>query len=161
MDITILEKLAHLIAGHRIGALGTLRDGAPFVSMIAFAPSRDLSRFYIHASRLAYHTQDFLKDPRVSLLITESDRSAVDPQTLARLTVRGSIATVSEGDAEYATARELYLKRFPDSAMTFGLGDFALYSIRPESGRFVAGFGKTFTCTVEDFKRASVHTLPD
>ena len=161
MDTPTLEKLAHLIAGQRIGALGTLREGAPFVSMIPFVPSRDFSRFFIHASRLAYHTQDFLNDPRVSLLITETDRSAVGPQTLARLTVRGSITAVNEGDAEYETARELYLKRFPDSAMTFGLGDFALYGIRPETARFVAGFGRTFTCSVEDLKRASVHTLPE
>jgi len=161
MDIPTLERLAQLIAGHRIGALGTLRDGAPFVSMIAYATARDFSRFYIHASRLAYHTQDFLKDSRVSFLITETDRSGVDPQTLARLTIRGRVEAIPENDPESASAREAYLKRFPESALTFGLGDFALYSIRPESGRFVAGFGQTFICTAEDLRRASVHTLPE
>ena len=157
VDIASQEKLARLIGEQRIGGLGTLREGAPFVSMIAFAPAGDFSVFYILASRLAYHTQDFLKDPRCSLLIMETDSGTDDPQMLGRLTIRGKVEPLGESDSDYENARELYLERFPNAAMNFQLGDFALYRIRPEGGRFVAGFGQTFNCTVEDFKRASVH----
>jgi putative heme iron utilization protein len=157
VDIVSQEKLARLIGERRIGALGTLRDGAPFVSMIAFAPAVDFSVFYILASQMAYHTQDFLKDPRCSLLITETDSGTADPQMLGRLTVRGKVESIGETEAEYENARELYVERFPNAARTLQLGDFALYRIRPDGGRFVAGFGQTFNCTIEDFKRASVH----
>jgi heme iron utilization protein len=157
MDTASQEKLARLLFDQRIGALGTLRDGAPFVSMIAYAPSDDLSAFYILASRLAYHTQDFLADSRVSLLVTETDTGTHDPQTLSRLTIRGNVESIAETARDYATARGLYLKRFPDAARNFTLGGFELYRIRPDGGRFVAGFGQTFNCTVEDFKRASPH----
>jgi heme iron utilization protein len=155
MDAAAEEKLARLIAGQRVGALGTLRDASPFVSMIAFAPAPDFSTFYILASRLAYHTQDFLQDARVSLLITETDAGSGDPQTLARLTVVGDVEVVPDTHLEYDEARSLYLKRFPAAAFNFELGDFELYRIRPRGGRFVAGFGQTYNCTVEDFKRAS------
>ena len=157
MDTASQEKLGRLMFGQRVGALGTLRDGAPFVSMIAFAPAGDLSAFYILASRLAYHTQDFLRDPNVSLLIAETDTGTSDPQMLARLTIRGKVERIDESHPEHDTAHGLYLKRFPDAALNFQLGDFALYRIRPDGGRFVAGFGQTFNCTVEDFKRASQH----
>jgi heme iron utilization protein len=157
MDAAAQEKLARLIAWTRIGGLGTLRDGMPFVSMIAFAPSADFSAFFILASRLAYHTQDFLRDPRVSLLIAETDSGSGDPQTLARLTLRGDVEAVGEASDEYNEARTTYLKRFPDAAFNFELGDFELYKIHPQGGRFVAGFGQTYNCTVEDFKRASLH----
>jgi putative heme iron utilization protein len=157
MDSGAQQKLARLIDGQRIGALGTLRDGAPFVSMITYAPTGDFNAFYILASRLAYHTQDFLRDPRISLLITETDTGRGDPQMLARLTVGGSVASIGSTQPEYNTAREVYLKRFPDAARNFELGDFALYAIRPDGGRFVAGFGQTFRITLQDLTAASQH----
>jgi hypothetical protein len=66
MDDETLQLLAALIRGRRIAALGTLRQGAPFVSMVPYAPAADFSAFYLHMSRLAYHTQDILKDAQVS-----------------------------------------------------------------------------------------------
>jgi hypothetical protein len=38
------------------------------------------------------------------------------------------------------------------------LGDFGLYRVAPVEGRYVAGFGKTFNLSVEDFKRAAAVT---
>jgi hypothetical protein len=35
------------------------------------------------------------------------------------------------------------------------LGDFAIYKIVPRTARYVAGFGKIFNLTVEDFKQAA------
>jgi heme iron utilization protein len=156
MDAAAQEKLARLIAGQRVAALGTLRDASPFVSMIAFAPAPEFDGYFLLASRLAYHTQDFLRDPRVSLLIAETDHGTGDPQTLARLTIRGEVEVVPETHKDYDSIRALYLKRFPDAAFNFELGDFALYRIQPNGGRFVAGFGQTYNCTVEDFRRASL-----
>lgn len=155
MDTATLRHLEHIVRTTRTAALGTLREGTPFVSMVAYAPSEDLSAFYILASRLAYHTQDFLRDPRVSLLIMEADPGAGDPQTLARLTVRGSVQSVSPSDAEYDAVRSKYLRRFPDAAFTFELGDFALYRIEPDAARFVAGFAQTYNLTKQDLKKAS------
>jgi heme oxygenase (biliverdin-IX-beta and delta-forming) len=155
MDADSLQTLARLIRTQRIAAFGTLRDGGPLVSMILYAVSSNFAQFYIHASRLALHTQDILKDPRVSLMIAETDTGEKDPQTLARVSIRGEAVAVPPTDADYEEAKAVYLEKFPEAAFNFTLGDFAIYKIVPRTGRFVAGFGKIFNLTVEDFKQAA------
>lgn len=149
------ETLAHLIRTQRIAAFGTLRDGGPLVSMILYAVSPDFAQFYIHASRLALHTQDILKDPRVSLMIAETDTGEKDPQTLARVSIRGEAVAVPPTAADYEEAKAIYLAKFPEAAFNFTLGDFSIYKIVPRTARYVAGFGKIFNLTVEDFKQAA------
>lgn len=155
MDSQSQQTLARLIRTQRVAALGTLRDGGPLVSMILYAVSPDFSAFYIHASRLAQHTQDILQDARVSLMIAEMDTGVPDPQTLARVSIRGEAVEVPSTDADYAEARSLYLTKFPQAAFNFGLGDFALYCIQPRRARYVAGFGQIFNLTLADFKQTA------
>lgn len=159
MDADSQQLLARLLRTQRLAALGTLRDSAPSVSMIGFSSFHDLSSVFILASRLAYHTQDILKDPRCSLMIAETDRGEREPQNLARVTLRGEATPVHEEDPEYDEARTCFLKKFPESGFLFELGDFSLYRITPKTGRFVAGVGKTFNISVEDLRRVS--TLMD
>lgn len=155
MDAQSQQTLARLIRTQRIAALGTLRDGGPLVSLILYAVSPDFSAFYIHASRLAQHTQDILQDARVSLMIAETDTGVPDPQTLARVSIRGEAVEVPSSGVAYAEARSLYLTKFPQAAFNFGLGDFALYYIQPRRARYMAGFGQIFNLTLADFKQAA------
>ena len=69
LDEDARKRLSKLVHKERIAHLGTLRNGAPMVSMTLFVPESDFSAFYIHVSRLAWHTQDMLQDPRVALSI--------------------------------------------------------------------------------------------
>ena len=89
MDADTGRSLAGLIRKERIAHLGTLRGGAPLVSMTLFMAEQDLSAFYVHVSRLAWHTQDMLQDPRVALSIAETDDGRPDPFTLMRVSIRG------------------------------------------------------------------------
>jgi putative heme iron utilization protein len=155
MDAETLSHLARLIQGCRVAALGTLRpSGEPLVSMIAIAPEPDLGGYILLASGLAQHTKDFVRDPRVGLLIAEPDDDpARDPQTLARLSIIGQVEPVAS-DQESA-ARDLYLARFPHAARLFHLGDFGLYRLATRSARFVAGFGRTYDLSLSHFHRAA------
>jgi heme iron utilization protein len=155
MDGDTQILLGKILRSQRIASLGTLRDGAPFVSMVAFVMSEELTSLYFHASTLAYHTQDILNDPRCSFLIAETDRDDRDPQSLARVTLRGDAVRISPEAPEYDAARSLYLKKFPESAFLFELGDFALYRMTPISGRFVAGFARAFNISLHELKRTS------
>jgi putative heme iron utilization protein len=160
MDDQSARTLVTMLRGQRVASLGTLRSGVsdqgPLVSLIPFVAAPDFSAFYIHASRLAQHTQDILADPRVSLMVAETDDGVRDPQQLARVSLRGLALPVAENDPDYPAVRSLYLARFPQSAMTFNLGDFALYRIEPSGARYVAGFGKTFNLTADSLKRAAL-----
>lgn len=149
------QSLARLLRMQRIAALGTLRESAPVVSMILFAVSPDFAKFYIHASRLALHTQDILKDPRASLMIAETDTGEKNPQSLARVSIRGEAIAVSSTHPDYEKTRTIYLEKFPQAAFNFTLRDFSIFEIVPRTARLVVGFGKIFNLTAEDFKQAA------
>jgi putative heme iron utilization protein len=138
-----------------VAALGTLHEGEPNLAMVAYAFAEDFSAFYIHVSTLGKHTADMEADPRVSLLITETDDSRPDPQTLARVSLRGIAAILPRTDAEYAPVKTIYLVRFPESEQLFSLGDFHLWKITPKGGRLVAGFGRAFNLVPEVLRKVS------
>ena len=50
MDVQSEKVLAQVIRGTRIAALGTLRNEAPQVSMVAYIFAKDFSAFYIFVS---------------------------------------------------------------------------------------------------------------
>jgi len=144
MDNGTAALLAKLIRGQRIAALGTLRQGSPLVSMVLYLPSPNFSAMYLHVSRLAWHTQDMLADGRVSLSIVETDdpaNSSVDPQRLARVSLRGDAAPVPADAPVHQELKAAWLARFPDSAISFELADFSFFRVTPRDARFVAGFG--------------------
>ena len=149
MDAQSEKILVHLLANVRIAALGTIRDEEPRVSMVAFVPAQDFSAYYVHVSRLAQHTVDMQKNKQVSLLIAEPDDGRADPQTLARVSIRGSAEFMENGEPGYAPVKARYIERFPESESLFNLADFGLWRIKPKGARFVAGFAKAFNLTPE------------
>lgn len=149
MDQQSEQTLARLIRSTRIAALGTIHEGEANLAMVAYAFAEDFSAFYIHVSRLGKHTTDMENDPRVSLLITETDDHRLDPQTLARVSIRGTAEMFPRSDPSYAQVKTIYLERFPEAEQLFSLGDFNIWKISPKSGRFVAGFGRAFNLVPE------------
>jgi len=139
VDSDTRAALTALIRKERIAHLGTLRAGAPMVSMTLYLPDETLSSFYVHVSRLAWHTQDMLKDPRVALSISEADDGRADPFTLMRVTIRGEAEQLKN---ENPSLKAAWLARFPEQAINFQLADFSFWKIAPRDARFVAGFGR-------------------
>jgi putative heme iron utilization protein len=156
MNRELAVLLQRLIHGRSTAALGTIHDGAAFVSMVPYAFSADLS-FILHVSRLAAHTGDMLDHPNVSLLIVESDESSKQPQELARVTILGRAKKLEHGSEANANAQKAYLFKFPEAAPLFDFADFQIFLIKPHSARFIAGFGQAVTLTGEDFTTAVVN----
>jgi len=136
MDAESRRLLGKLIRSERMAHLATLRDGAPMVSMTLYLPEQDFSAFYVHVSRLAWHTQDMQHEARVALSIAETDDRRADPFTLMRVTIRGEATQIASGP------REAWLARSPEQAINFELADFSFWKIVPRDARFVAGFGR-------------------
>ena len=141
-----MQLLVDLLLKERIAHLGTLRDGAPMVSMTLYLPEPDFSAFYVHVSRLAWHTQDMARDPRVALSIAEADDGRADPFTLMRVTIRGEALQISAGP------KEAWLARFPQQAINFQLADFSFWKITPRDARFVAGFGRIHNLSASELR---------
>jgi len=154
LDADLTQTLRELVLGRSVAALGTLRAGEPFVSMVPYALHGADHHFLIHVSALAAHTRDMLAHARVSLLVTAPEGGAIAPQALPRLTVQGDAQSLARDSAAYAQARAAYLARFADAAQMFELADFSLFVIRPAALRFVAGYGKAFSPAPEVLARA-------
>jgi putative heme iron utilization protein len=146
--------LAALLRKERIAHLGTLRAGAPMVSMTLYLPEGDFSAFYVHVSRLAWHTQDLLSDGRCALSIAETDDGRADPFTLARVSIRGEASNVPNGDGQFAPLKKAWVSRFPEQAINFELADFSFWRIAPRDARFVAGFGRIYNLSADALKNA-------
>jgi len=132
-------ELAALLRKERVAHLGTLRDDAPMAAMTLYLAAQDFSAFFLHVSRLAWHTQDMRADARIALSIAESDDGRKDPFTLGRVSVRGEAENLPHDQPEL---KKLWLGRFPEQAINFQLADFSFWRIAPRDARFVAGFGR-------------------
>jgi heme iron utilization protein len=151
VDAETSAALAGLIRKERITHLGTLRGGAPLVSMTLYLPEADFSAFWLHVSRLAWHTQDMLQDPRVSLSIAQTDDGRADPFTFMRVSIRGDATMVQQKNA---FLKERWLARFPEQAINFTLADFSFWRIVPRDARFVAGFGRIHNLSAAELVRS-------
>lgn len=149
MDADTRAALPALIRTQRIAHLATLRAGAPMASMTLYLADETFGAFYLHVSRLAWHTQDMLKDARVALSIAETDDGRADPFTLMRVTIRGEAIQVAGGP------KDAWLARFPEQAINFQLADFSFWKIAPRDARFVAGFGRVHNLSAEELAGAA------
>jgi heme iron utilization protein len=146
VDAATAALLKKLLLHERVAHLATLRGAAPMASMTLYMPEPDFSAFYVHVSRLAWHTQDMMQDPRVALSIAETDDRRADPFTLMRVTIRGEAAQLSGGP------KSAWLERFPQQAINFELADFSFWKITPRDARFVAGFGRIHNLSAQELK---------
>jgi putative heme iron utilization protein len=136
-----------LVREARMGALASLRaDGAPYASLVTVATAADNAPLLL-LSRLAWHTENILRDPRVSLLIDE--RGGTDPLSGARVSLTGRIAPT---DDDTNTERR-FLARHPSASGYASFADFGFWRVEVESGHLVAGFGR-----IVELKRDQVLT---
>lgn len=151
MDAETRSALARLLRSERVAALGTLRDGAPLVSLVACLPEPDFSAFHVRVSRLAWHTQDMTADPHVALSVAETDDGREDPFTLVRVTIRGAATPLGPDEA----LKKTWLARFPAQSVNFELADFSFWRIVPRDARFVAGFGRIHNLSAAELAAAA------
>jgi putative heme iron utilization protein len=152
MDDEARAGLSRLLTSGRIAHLATLRAGAPMASMTLYLPEARFAAFYVHVSRLAWHTQDMLQDPRVALSIAETDDGRADPFTLMRVSIRGDASQLAR-DNPALKAR--WLERFPEQAINFELADFSFWQITPRDARFIAGFGRIHNLSASDLEEVA------
>lgn len=129
---------ARLIIHARRAALATLdrTSGHPYVSLVTIATGADGTPTML-LSRLAKHTQNLETNPRTSLLFEPANPTVGDPLAIARVTVMGQASPTAS-----PTARAKFLSHHPDADMYASFGDFAFYTLAPQSAHFIGGFGR-------------------
>ena len=149
MNTELGERMAQLLRERSTAALGTLRDAAPFVSMVPYAIAADGSGFVVHVSKLAAHTKNMLADVRVSLLVAEAEGNGKSALALARVSLQGTARRIPSSSPDLTGCRSAYLARFPEAEQMFDFADFSFFLIRAVSVRFVAGFGEAHSFSAE------------
>jgi putative heme iron utilization protein len=139
------ERAAELVRRCRVAALGTLRRGAPGVSMVPYAILAEPFAFAVLVSTLSAHTREMLADGNVGMMILEPESESRQPHALARVSMQGKAAPIPPGNPRHDAASAAYRARFPDMAGLFELSDFHLFAIVPADVRVVTGFAQAAT----------------
>ena len=136
------ERCRTLVASASRGALSTLAadpHGYPYGSVASYGlDDRGNPLFFV--SLMAEHTQNAIRDPRASLLVTEPVPDGADPLASGRVTLLGLLSTVADDDRP--TARDRYLEANPTAAYYIDFGDFTFYRLDVQSIRYVGGYGR-------------------
>ena len=136
------ERCRTLVASASRGALSTLAadpEGYPYGSVASYGLD-DRGNPLLFVSLMAEHTQNAMRDPRASLLVTEPVPEGADPLASGRVTLLGLLSTVAEDDRP--TARDRYLEANPTAAYYIDFGDFVFYRLDVQSIRYVGGYGR-------------------
>jgi putative heme iron utilization protein len=142
--------IVSLLTEQRILSLAVVVGKHPVVGLVPYAMIKDFSGLLIHVSRLARHGNALQDGAPVGILIHQQDQPDLSALQLARISLQGTAHTVQRTDTDYGPLRRLYRNRFPESSITFQLGDFELYRIRFEGGHYVGGFASAVDLSPKD-----------
>lgn len=158
MDADVLAAIRDLLTTERVLALAVIVDGEPEAGLLPFALRDDFGAAYVQASGLARHAKGLNTGARVGILIHAGDSPDADPMQLARLTVQADVEMLDKRGERFAAGRERFVARFPTAEMTLEMGDFNLYALTFDRGRYIEGFARAFNVGKDTFKElASLH----
>jgi putative heme iron utilization protein len=147
------KTLRELLDAQRVLTLAVISNGVPFAGLLAFVPLPAYAGVLVHASRISKHGAALAAGGRAGILLYEQDAPGKDPLQLKRATFDCDVRGYERKGEEWVAGRELYLQRFPDSRITFNLGDFTLYRLTFREGLFVGGFGRAVEIPPEDLPK--------
>ena len=137
--------LQALIDSHQTLLLSTVTaTGQPAISYAPYV--RDASgRFYIFISDLAEHTGNLQQQGSAAILFVRPEAETRNPFARERVILQCRAGEVPETDTNHAAMLSRLEQRFGDTvALLRRLPDFHLFVLTPQSGRYVAGFGKAY-----------------
>jgi putative heme iron utilization protein len=149
-----IRAIRELLDEQRLLALAVIDEsGGPYAGLLPFTVLPDHRSVLIHASRMSRHSQGLAAGARVGILLHEQDGPDKDPLQIKRATFECSVHPYERQSADWIAARDIFLQRFPDSRITFRLGDFTLYRLDFARGLYVGGFGRAVDVEPDDVVR--------
>lgn len=118
----------------------------------SYAPCiRDSKHIYVFVSELSRHTANLILNPQVSLLFIEPENGARQAFARRRLSYFAKVEEVARNSEPFARLLDNFQKQFGSIIDVLrGLKDFHLLKLVPQSGNYVAGFGKAFELAGDD-----------
>lgn len=152
--LNLLKKVGSLQLA-TLDSKGNLRASyAPYVL-------DEQSCFYIFTSQLSAHTQNLLNTLKASIMVIEDEQDTNQLFARTRANYHCKVDIVDPEDARHESILNLFESQFGNVVeLLRSLPDFVLFRLKPESGRFVMGFGQAFDLTGKNLQTL-VHVGPD
>ncbi|MFT5708419.1 MAG: putative heme iron utilization protein [Oceanospirillaceae bacterium] len=145
----LLESCEQLQQSFNCLLLSTVNEYAQ--PLASFAPYvEEQGSFYIFVSELAQHTQNMTKQPVASVMFIESEESARNLYARQRAIIQVSVHLVVETQLKEKLFAKMELTHGKTINLLRGLTDFKMLELRPEQGRYVAGFGKAYDWDIKE-----------
>lgn len=154
------QRVRTLVYRTNFGTLSTVSEkypGSPFGSLMPYGLDAEGRPIFL-ISTMATHTHNLLRDPRVSLFVSQTD-SGGDPLDASRVTLMGEVSKVPED--EITVVRALYLSRYKNASYWVDFDDFSFYRMDIRDIYFVGGFGAMGWVTSGEYAAAEVDPLSD
>lgn len=144
-------ELQELFASQQTLLLSTASaSGVPDLSYAPFV--RDQAGcFYIFVSELAGHTANLLNNPKASVMFIRPESESRNLFARERAVFHCTVKELKRDEPTYTTQLLALQDEFGEVVGVLrSLSDFHLFALCPESGRYVAGFGRAYTINVEN-----------
>ena len=130
--------------------LATLdENNVPNVSYSPFALGEN--GYYVLVSDLARHGKNLKQQQSVSIMMLEDEQSSKSIYARRRLSFDTQAHTVERHSDEWQSAIVALRERHGEIIDNLSqLGDFNLYRLMPDTGRYVKGFGQAFDISGQD-----------
>ena len=140
-----------LIASQQTLLLSTCAsNNQPDISYAPFAVD-DKGRFYIFISDLAMHTENLRSQSKAAIMFIKPEADSRNLFARERLVLSCRAEEVLSGCEDYVRMLEALEAKFGEIvALLRSLSDFHLFMLTPESGQYIAGFGKAFTVNLRN-----------
>lgn len=145
------NSFQELLASQQTLLLSTASaNSAPDLSYAPFV--RDQTGcFYIFVSDLAAHTANLLANPLASVMFIRPESESRNLFARERAVFNCQSKEIGRNEHIYPIHLQALQDKFGEVVSVLrSLSDFHLFTLCPESGRYVAGFGQAYTINIKD-----------
>lgn len=132
------ESLASLLDSQKLAVLSTYSGSRPYVSLVAFAASDDLDRFFFVTARATRKFANILEHPQVALLVDDRSNNDSDFGEASAVTILGKARELTGEGREMQL--KSYLRKHPCLEEFATLSTSALVQVQVETFVLVERF---------------------
>jgi len=144
-DAGVPARLAAIDRAQRHAALATAADGAPYLSLVAFALAQDGPAVLFATPRDSRKYRSLRANPRVSLLLDTRGERDRDYGSAEAITLLGKARVLRAGSSLWRKAGRTLHAKHPALAAFFEAATTALVRVEIEEAVHVGGFQRVTT----------------
>lgn len=157
---TLLKAYREFISGFKTVLIASTSSlNSPEASYAPYVVAD--GNYYIFISELAVHTQNLHQTKVASLLFIEDEAATQNLFARRRVNLQCTAEEVARDSLNYQQVLVLFHERFGKFMQLLqALPDFHLFCLTPNSGNYVAGFGKAYSLSGQDLSQVQ-HRNPE